>query len=192
MKKHLMVEAKKIQDICEENRIVLEVEWLRRNEAEIEFCDYVSKDFDLGDYRLSREDFDYINDNFGPFSKDYFASSWSKRFFPYRSKELTPDCEGRDAFATSWENGRGYFHPPTQLIQRVLRYARKQKAQGVLVAPDWTASPFGVEVARLVSRGELKLLEKFKPVFQSRRWVRSTIFKGKSGFDVNVFAFSFK
>ena len=45
-----------------------------------------------------------------------------------------------DAFSVSWKKGRGFFHPLVGLLSRVVRKAEREKAEGVLVVPDWPGS----------------------------------------------------
>ena len=43
------------------------MEWLSREEEEIKYCDILSKDFDSSDNRISRKDFKYLWEKYGPF-----------------------------------------------------------------------------------------------------------------------------
>ena len=69
--------AKRIAELVEFFELRLVMVWRRRNTEEITLCDKLSKDFDLSEYRLSQESFDALNEEFGPWEVDWFASDWS-------------------------------------------------------------------------------------------------------------------
>ena len=79
---------------------------------------------------------------------------------PYYARFASGESQGVDAFSVSWRKGRGFFHPPVGLLSRVVRKAEKEKAEGVLVAPDWPGSgrmSLGMERVRMK---KLRLVEK--------------------------------
>ena len=92
-KKDCMEIALRIAKIVEKYDIEFQVEWKRRNTEEIPLGDRLSKDFNLVEYRVSRECFDKLEGKYGPFSMDYFASDWSHRMCPFVSKYLTRGAE---------------------------------------------------------------------------------------------------
>jgi hypothetical protein len=49
--------AKRINDLIRQLDVNFKIVWLSRESKEIRFADGISKDFDFGDYRLSRGDF---------------------------------------------------------------------------------------------------------------------------------------
>jgi hypothetical protein len=49
--------AKRIADLVERYDIKLEMVWRRRNTEEITWCDRISKEFDLSEYRIEEESF---------------------------------------------------------------------------------------------------------------------------------------
>ena len=67
--------------------------------------------------------------------------------------------------------------------------AEEQQARGLLLVPEWPASPFTLEVGRRAH--QLVLMEKFYPVWESREEIRSKTFKGVSKFAVQIFKFNF-
>ena len=46
-------------------------------------CDYISTQFEASEYRLNDESFGKLEMELGPFSIDWFASSWSRRTSRY-------------------------------------------------------------------------------------------------------------
>ena len=54
---------------------------------------------------------------------------------PFFSRFISGLSAGCDAFAQDWSRGFVYFHPSVGLVPRVL-----DRAQGILVVPDWPES----------------------------------------------------
>jgi glycosyltransferase involved in cell wall biosynthesis len=69
--------AKRIAVLVDKFDIKLEMVWRRRNTEEIILCDRLSKDFDLSEYRITMESFRELEEEFGPWDIDWFASDWS-------------------------------------------------------------------------------------------------------------------
>jgi hypothetical protein len=57
---------------------------------------------------------------FGRFSADYFASDYSVRMRPFFSHYISEKSDGSDAFGQDWSVGFGFFHPPVDVIVKVL------------------------------------------------------------------------
>ena len=57
---------------------------------------------------------------FGRFSADYFASDYSFRMRPFFSRYISEKSDGSDAFGQDWSVGFGFFHPPVDVIVKVL------------------------------------------------------------------------
>ncbi len=86
----------------------------------------------------------------GPFvaSVDWFASSVNTqlpRFYVWRPE---PTAEGVDAFDFFWGNERGYMFPPFVLIPRILRKIIEDKAEVILVHPDWPGALWAPDLRR--------------------------------------------
>ena len=155
---------------------------------EIRFADRISKDFDFGDYRLSAEDFEGLVSIFGEFRAYYFASDYSFRMRPFFLRYISGLSAGCDAFAQDWSRGFGFFHPPVGLVPRLMDKAREDGAQGILVVPEWPQSMMAREIRACE---ELKLVGRWKPVFECPVWFRTAAFRGRSCFDVLVFLMRF-
>ena len=67
----------------------LEMVWRKRNREEIYLCDRLSKDFDLSEYRITDEKFRTLEEEFGPWDIDWFASDWSQSLDRLASRYLT-------------------------------------------------------------------------------------------------------
>ena len=112
--------AKRIADLVERYDIKLEMVWRRRNTEEITLCDKISKEFDLSEYRIEEESFQTLEEEFGPWDVDWFASDWSKRLPRFASKYWTVGSEHTDAFTQDWSEDEGFFHPPLAELARVV------------------------------------------------------------------------
>ena len=168
--------------------VEFEIVWQSRETEEIRFADKVSKDYDFGDYRISGEDFRELVSRFGGFSADFFASDYSYRMRPFYSRYLSEKSAGSDAFAQDWSRGFGYFHPPVGLVPRVLEKAKEDRAQGVLLLPDWPGSMMAGEVRQT---RQLELVGRLRPRFECPRWFENSTFRGVPKFDMLVFRMSF-
>ena len=99
MKPELHSLEEEIMEVCQKFRIELKVEWLSRESDQVNFFDKMSKDFDSAEYRILEENFEELEEKFGPFSVDLFASEWTYQMKPYYSKFLCTGSSGVDAFA---------------------------------------------------------------------------------------------
>ena len=146
--------AIRINELVMESELDFEMVWRSRETEEIRFADRISKDYDFSDYRISMSDFRELERRFGGFSADYFASDYSYRMKPFFSRYESAESAGSDAFEQSWSRGFGFFHPPVGLVPRVLEKAREDRAEGILLVPDWKGSMMLTEIRRC-SRVEL-------------------------------------
>ena len=93
--------------------------WRIRNTEEIVLCDRLSKDFDLSEYRIREDSFRELENEFGSWDIDWFASDWSKRMDRFASRCWTVGSEFTDAFSQEWTEDKGFFHPPVNELARV-------------------------------------------------------------------------
>ena len=125
---------------------------------------------------------------FGRFSADYFASDYSFRMRPFFSRYISEKSAGSDAFAQDWSVGFGFFHPPVGIIVKVLDKAREDGARGVLVVPDWPGSMMAREVEFC---GQLRLVARWRPVFECPFWFENSTFRGVPKFDMLAYLMDF-
>ena len=132
MRPRLQQLALEMAELCRIHGISIEWVWKSRKSEEVKVADYLSKDYDFSDFYLSSVDFQSLWEEFGPFSCDYFASSFTFRMHPFMSRYQCEGSAGVDAFTAVWR-GNGFFHPPVCKIVETVRYAKVQGAKGVLV-----------------------------------------------------------
>ena len=187
MRPRLQELAMEIWELCRVYGITSEWDWQPRETEIVRYADRLSKDFDFSDFALSRDDFDNLEKEFGPFSCDYFASSSTYRMKPFMSMLRCEGSSGADAFSVGWQ-GKGYFHPPVHRIVDTVRYAREQGAQGILVTPCWPGSTFWAYIA--LEEGVVER-RRFRPYLLAPAYFRNKTFAGVPKFDFSVFEFRF-
>lgn len=184
--------ALRIAELARQWEIELETFWLSRNEPQIQEVDGLSKDFDAGDYKLGQADFRLLEQDFGPFSVDMFASSFSYQFQPFVSRVACSQAAAVDAFTLDWgKAGFMFLHPPVRLVVRVLRYAEACAASGVLIVPVWPGAIFMTELRAAQRVGKVQVLRTFRPNLVSPVWIKSKTFHGPARFDFLVCALNF-
>ena len=140
MKKELHDIALEILSVCISKSIHLEMEWIPRSENGL--ADYYSRIEDYDDWGISFHLLNSIQNRFGTFSIDWFASDHNGRMKRYFSRFWNISCLGVDAFTQSWAFESGLFVPPIKLITMVLRKMINDRAIGVLVIPCWRSTAF--------------------------------------------------
>ena len=147
---------------------------------------------DTADYWITDEDFNWIEERYGPFSADYFALDRSWRKKPFFAKFGVCESRGLDAFSVDWRKGVGYFHPPVGLVWKVVRKAERETAEGVLIVPDWPGSALMAILESRVRRGDIILLESWRPMMMCPREIVSNTFRGILKFNMCIYCFNFK
>ena len=177
--------ARRIHDLVEKYNIQLEMVWRRRNTEEIVLCDKISKTFDLSEYRIQMDSFNKLQEEFGPWTMDWFASDWSSRLDRFASRFWTVGSEHTDAFSQDWGEEEGFFHPPLEVLASVLEKVEKYGARGVIVVPDWPGS----EVDSLMQQASkvVELMAVRSMEFESPLWREDNTFRGWSNFGMRIY-----
>ena len=81
---------------------------------------------------------------------DLFASRLNFQFANYVSYKPDPDAVAVDAFSFSWKDINFYAFPPFSILHRVLKKVLMEKAQGILVVPDWPTQVWWPLLLRLL------------------------------------------
>jgi hypothetical protein len=97
---------------------------------------------DSQDWMLNREIFHQLNQWWGPFQIDLFASRANAQLHRFFSWRPDPFATGIDAFQQDWTNLHAYANPPWILMPRVLTKIRRDKASVLLIAPVWPSQPW--------------------------------------------------
>ena len=140
-KSELQELAKQIYNLTRLLKVDFEVQWIPREENET--ADYFSKMVDPDDWEVTQEFFHFLQEKWGPFTVDRFASNRNTKCERFNSKYSVPGTEAVDAFTQDWRFENNFIVPPTNLIIRVLNYIKSTRGvRGVLVIPYWPASIF--------------------------------------------------
>ena len=99
---------------------------------------------------------------------DLFATKFSKRLQIYVSPVPDPGALETDALAMDWTGLSAYAFPPLPLLSRVIKKARKDGPQLILIAPMWPAQPWFPELLELVCQPPLRLSVGVKGLVQPR------------------------
>ena len=139
-KPHLQQLAVNIFNICRANAINLNIYWVPREQNTI--ADELSKFIDYDDWKTTKQFFTYLNQKWGPFTVDRFASHKNTQTARYNSLFWNPSCEAVDAFSQDWSRENNWVVPPIFLAATAIHHARACKATGTLIVPLWESAPF--------------------------------------------------
>ena len=88
---------------------------------------------------------------------DLFASRINKQLPRYVSYRLDPDAEAIDAFSLNWANLNFYAFPPFSVIPTVLAKIQKEKAEGIVVLPDWPTQSWYAKASKMMKQQPVHL-----------------------------------
>jgi hypothetical protein len=124
---------------CIHHNISVVAAWVPRELNQL--ADFYSKLIETSDWKLNPDVFRFLQEKYGPFDIDLFASYDNHQLPLYYSLYYTPDAAGIDAFLNVWGR-KCWCNPPFQLMARVLSYAAKQSARMCLVCPFTPSAPW--------------------------------------------------
>ena len=136
----LQLLALQIYDITKRFEVKLEVEWIPREQNDI--SDFFSKIIDPDDWEITDSFFEHLDELWGPFTIDRFASSNNNKAERFNSKYAVPDTEAVDAFTQDWRFDNNLLVPPVSYLIKTINYLKKFNIRGALIAPYWPAAPF--------------------------------------------------
>ena len=90
------------------------MEWIPRSLNEN--GDFINQLKDADDWGVTSHVFQYINDLWGPFKIDWFASDSNQKVSKFYSRYWNMKCVGIDAFTINLAYQNGWFCPPVHLI----------------------------------------------------------------------------
>ena len=94
------------------------------------------------EWELDNSAFNIITKTFGQPEIDLFASRINAKCVRYISWYKDPGSEVVDAFTITWTNFKFYAFPPFSLILRVINKIVADKAEGIIVVPNWCSQPW--------------------------------------------------
>ena len=106
-------------------------------------ADFMSRHLsDRTDWRLNPRLFNLLNQLWGPFTVDLFATRLSRQLPKFYSWRPDPESAGTNALIQDWRDSIGYAHPPWCLVGRVLQKVLVQEVTVTLIAPVWPSQPW--------------------------------------------------
>jgi hypothetical protein len=102
----------------------------------------MTKQVNTDDWSIHPEAFGTLQQWFGKFSVDLFASPENFKVAIYYLYAFSADSAGVDAFSMSWEGEKAYCAPPIALILRTIRKIEVTKMTRVLLIPLWRKARF--------------------------------------------------
>ena len=114
-------------------------------------ADKASRVFDdTTEWKLEESTYEKITKHWGLPEIDMFASSLNYQTLPYVSWGPDPQATAVDAFTLNWDFSLIYAFPPFSLIAPVLQKIQEDKAEVIMVVPQWTAQPWYSLLTRML------------------------------------------
>jgi len=115
-------------------------------------ADKASRIFDLNtEWELNSEVYENIQNNFGSFEIDLFASRINAKHKTYASWKPDPGAAIVDSFNADWKMFYFYAFPPFSMIMKALVKMKEDRASGVLICPLWPTQPWYPKLMRMLT-----------------------------------------
>jgi hypothetical protein len=134
--------ALQVLELALELNLDLNAIWVSCSDPRLQKADALSKHVNSDDWSVHPDAFDTLQQWFGVFSIDLFASPDNYKVSRYYSYSFSASCAGVDAFSLSWEGENAYCAPPIALILRVIRKIEVTRIKEVLLIPLWRGACF--------------------------------------------------
>ena len=133
-KQHLQDLALDIYDLTRKHNVELDVNWVPRDDNQL--VDHISKIVDPDDCEITEGFLEFLEEKWGSFNIDRFASFDNSKCERFNSKFAVPGTEAIDAFTQDWRFEHNLFVPTVKHIVRVLNFIRSvAEIRAVLVVP---------------------------------------------------------
>ena len=158
--------------------------WIPRDNPIMQIADMGSREFDIDNWTIDSPSFSSLNEKWGPFTVDIFASAENARLIKFYTQFPEVGSSGVNAFCQNLSGETVWATPPPRLITPAVKLLKRFKVTGVLCVPAWQASTFwttlcpnGSHLARFVVDFVL-----FQPYFLAGRDMTNKTFQGVSKF----------
>ena len=128
---------------------IYKTEWLSSEENHI--ADQESRITDHNEWTVAATVFRRINQLWGPFSIDRFASHLNHKTTRFNSWRLCPGTEAVDCFTQDWKGENNFVVPPLNLIHRVINHIQETRAFGVLIVPVWESQAWWPQLMEIMT-----------------------------------------
>ncbi|XP_072180692.1 uncharacterized protein [Diadema setosum] len=112
---------------------------------------------DRNEWMLNKQAFNKLVSVFGLPDIDLFASRLNNQLERYVTWLPDPNAEAVDAFTLDWGEFKFYAFPPFCLIPRCLQKIRTDRAEGIMVVPNWPTQAWFPKLKRML-KGEAVLI----------------------------------
>jgi hypothetical protein len=131
-----------VLELASELNLDLNAIWVSRSDPRLQKADALTKQVNSDDWSIHPDAFNTLQQWFGIFSIDLFASPENFKVSRYYLYSFSASCAGVDAFSLSWKGENAYCAPPIALILRVIRKIEVMKMKRVLLIPLWRGACF--------------------------------------------------
>lgn len=144
--------ARQIWQWCESKNIWIFASYIKSKDNVI--ADKESRRLPIEtEWELNDDHFRLVKNRFGPFDIDLFATNINRKCVKFISWYKDPESWSVDAFTVSWTQFYFYAFPPFSLILRVLKKIMEDKAEGIVIVPNWpTQAWFPLFLSLLVEK----------------------------------------
>jgi hypothetical protein len=125
---------------CALHNVNLWFEWVRRDFNTV--ADELSNFKDKADWKLLPEWFNFLQQRWGPFDVDRFASHLNNQLPTFNSKFWCPGTSGVDCFTLDWGTVNNWVNADYSMMHKVVLHMRYCKARGCLIVPYWPSRPW--------------------------------------------------
>ena len=167
--------------------------WMPRDNPIMQIADDGSRQFDIDNWTIDTPSFLSLNQKWGPFSVDIFASAENARIKKFYTQLPEEGSAGVNAFCQDLSGENVWATPPPRLISPTVKLLNRYKVSGVLCVPAWQASTFwttlcpnGSHLARFVVD-----FVSFQPYFLAGEDMTNKTFQGLSKFKMLALWFDF-
>jgi len=87
--------------------------------------------------------FEYLNDKWGPFTVDRFATHCNAKCLRFNFRFWVPGTEAVDAFKQFWRGEKNWIVPPPNRVLESIKKIKYKRCCGTLVVPKWKSATFG-------------------------------------------------
>ena len=109
------------------------------------------------EWSLSQEVFNVIQERWGKFDIDLFASRLNFKAHQYVSWRPDPGAQFINAFLMNWKPYNFYAFPPFSLLATCLQKIEQDQSTGILIVPMWTTQPWFTLLLNLLTDKPLAL-----------------------------------
>ena len=134
--------AMNVHQFCADKDIKISSAWISRSNNALVLADKFSRTFDNDDWEIKTWVFHQLNEIWGKFTIDRFASNLNRKCVRFNSIYWCVGTSGVDAMAQEWSRELNWWVPPPKMITGCINKIIADKARGTLILPMWKSAPF--------------------------------------------------